>query len=192
VNSCLTQDWQANAPDHNTLDCDRNDQIFPLRVRLTIATNDQPESIGWLLLGPRPDGSFFGKDERDALASVAGPIARAIRVAELRGSEAERRRNETAPSRRTVECHRALVEARPRQVKTPEPGRPAPVEHLALYVCFGSKADAPLMSALGGKQTLARASIDPPGSSPQLRPPCATSEVPSPRPCRQQSRSSGC
>lgn len=66
------------------LDCDRHDPTFPLRVRLCIERGEAPETIGWLLLGPRPDGSFFGKDEREALAHVAGPIARAIHIAQLR------------------------------------------------------------------------------------------------------------
>ena len=68
--------------------------MFPLRVRLCIESGDEPETIGWLLLGPRPDGSFFGRDEREALAHVAGPVARAIHIAQLREQreeQAERR-----------------------------------------------------------------------------------------------------
>ena len=57
---------------------------FPLRVRLCIETSDEPETIGWLLLGPRPDGSFFGKDEREALEHIAGAVARALHIAQLR------------------------------------------------------------------------------------------------------------
>jgi hypothetical protein len=53
-------------------------------VPLCIETGDEPETIGWLLLGPRPDGSFFGRDEREALTHVAGPVARAIHIAQLR------------------------------------------------------------------------------------------------------------
>lgn len=72
------------------MECDRRDPLFPMRVRLCIETADQPETIGWLLLGPRPDGSFFGKNERGALAHVAGPIARAIHITQLReGRERE-------------------------------------------------------------------------------------------------------
>lgn len=66
------------------LDCDRHDPLFPLRVRLCIETRGDPETIGWLLLGPRPDGSFFGRDEREAIAHVAGPVARAIHIAQIR------------------------------------------------------------------------------------------------------------
>jgi GAF domain-containing protein len=66
------------------LDCARADPLFPLRVRLCIESGNAPETIGWLLLGPRPDGSFFGKDEREAIEHIAGPVARAIHIAQLR------------------------------------------------------------------------------------------------------------
>lgn len=80
--------WNA-PPGDQTLECDRHDAMFPLRVRLCIETSDEPETIGWLLLGPRPDGSFFGKDEREALEHVAGPVARAIHIAQLREQREE-------------------------------------------------------------------------------------------------------
>ena len=67
-----------------TLDCDRRDRQVPLRLRLAVERGEEPETIGWLLLGPRPDGSFFGKDEREALEHVAGPIARALHITQLR------------------------------------------------------------------------------------------------------------
>jgi GAF domain-containing protein len=75
--------WHPAAGEH-TLDCKRRDAMFPLRARLCIETGDEPETIGWLLLGPRPDGSFFGKDEREAVEAVAGSVARAIHIAQLR------------------------------------------------------------------------------------------------------------
>ena len=71
---------RANHP----LDCNKQDKHFPLRVRLCIETSDEPKTIGWLLLGPRPDGSFFGKDEREALEHIAGAVARALHIAQLR------------------------------------------------------------------------------------------------------------
>lgn len=81
------RDWQEGRtePDgEQLLDCDRSDPLFPMRVRLCIASGDEPETIGWLLLGPRPDGSMFGKDERSVLADVAAPVARGIHIAQLR------------------------------------------------------------------------------------------------------------
>ncbi|MBA2932971.1 hypothetical protein HZF05_02565 [Sphingomonas sp. CGMCC 1.13654] len=73
---------QGWAPSHNdNLQCEREDAMFPLRLRLH-ATG--AATIGWVLLGPRPDGSFFGKDEREALAGVADPVARAIHIVRQR------------------------------------------------------------------------------------------------------------
>jgi hypothetical protein len=66
---------------HDGLDCDRRDPLFPMRVPLEAEGHGR---VGWLLLGPRPDGSFYGKDERDALAAIADPVARAIEIVRTR------------------------------------------------------------------------------------------------------------
>ncbi|MGQ0587973.1 MAG: hypothetical protein ACT4N8_00395 [Sphingosinicella sp.] len=63
------------------------DRLFPHRVALEL---DGLGTFGWLLLGPRPDGSLLGKDEREAVAGIAGPLARAI-FAVQRAAERERR-----------------------------------------------------------------------------------------------------
>ncbi|HEX8224655.1 MAG TPA: hypothetical protein VF605_12630 [Allosphingosinicella sp.] len=57
-------------------------QSLPLRVPLRIG--HRGEEVGALLLGPRPDGTLPGKDEREALAEVADPIARAIHIVRRR------------------------------------------------------------------------------------------------------------
>jgi hypothetical protein len=77
------QAWRRSwlPPAHQGPDSDRADPIFPMRVPLEA---DGHGRIGWLLLGPRPDGSLYGKDEREALSEIADPIARAIQVARLR------------------------------------------------------------------------------------------------------------
>jgi hypothetical protein len=91
------REWRAGwtpPVGEGVLSSNRGDPLFPLRVRLCVEASDAPETIGWLLLGPRPDGSFFGKDEREALEHVAGPVARAIHIAQLRErreAEAEER-----------------------------------------------------------------------------------------------------
>lgn len=59
----------------------RGDTLFPLRLPLDVRDAGPPETIGWLLLGPRPDGSFFQRDELEALRELADPIARAIQIA---------------------------------------------------------------------------------------------------------------
>ena len=58
--------------------CDRIDPVFPMRVPLYA---DGIGLLGWLLLGSRPDGSFFSKEEREALLAIADPIARALAIA---------------------------------------------------------------------------------------------------------------
>ena len=63
------------------LDCAKRDTLFPLRIPLDAEGHGR---VGWLLLGPRPDGSFFGGDEREALEETADPIARALAIAEAR------------------------------------------------------------------------------------------------------------
>jgi hypothetical protein len=69
-------------PGIETLDCDRGDPLFPMRIplRLGYGGGAAAEPLGWILLGPRPDGSFYGRDEREALAEVADPVARGVQV----------------------------------------------------------------------------------------------------------------
>jgi hypothetical protein len=78
--------WQRSAlPDEQVeaLDCDRSDPLFPMRVPLRVR-HGSGAPIGWILLGPRPDGSFYGKDEQEALTEIADPVARAVQIARLR------------------------------------------------------------------------------------------------------------
>lgn len=56
----------------------RRDPLFPVRLALEAQAIGR---IGWLLLGPRPDGSLPGKDEKDALADIVSPVARALDIA---------------------------------------------------------------------------------------------------------------
>jgi hypothetical protein len=74
------ENWLANFDPktcRNEL-CSVGDTLFPIRVPLQ--TKSEGEGIGWLFIGPRPDGSLLSKDEQNALEEVAGPITRAIRV----------------------------------------------------------------------------------------------------------------
>jgi len=57
--------------------CDSHDSVF--RIRVPLCAHDQL-CLGWLLLGPRPDGTSLRDDERDTLVEIADPIARAIRI----------------------------------------------------------------------------------------------------------------
>jgi hypothetical protein len=64
--------------------CDSADTVFPLRVRVEDGSGTQ---LGWVLIGPRPDGSIAGKDEREALEDIAVPLARSLRIVVTRESE---------------------------------------------------------------------------------------------------------
>jgi hypothetical protein len=60
------------------LQLQRDDPVFPVRLPLR---SEGCGLVAWLLLGPRPDGSFYGRDEQDALRAIAAPLARAIATA---------------------------------------------------------------------------------------------------------------
>lgn len=66
--------WQPVC-NKNGLDIDRKDENYPLRLALRPG---EVEPIAWLILGPRIDDSFYNRDERDVVASLADPMARAI------------------------------------------------------------------------------------------------------------------
>jgi hypothetical protein len=103
--------WAAGArldPAGAQMDCDRSDPLFPMRVPLRVR-HGAAEPVGWILLGPRPDGSFYGKDEQEALAEVADPLARALRVVMLREErEAAQESRLGAIEARLAEALRAL------------------------------------------------------------------------------------
>lgn len=83
--------WSSWIPaTHDGIDCDRSDQLFPVRVPLEAEGHGR---VGWLLLGARPDGSMFGKSEFDVIEEIAEPVARAIEVSMLR-AEREARNEE--------------------------------------------------------------------------------------------------
>ncbi|HEY0149913.1 MAG TPA: hypothetical protein VGB70_13040 [Allosphingosinicella sp.] len=73
--------WLARftaAPEADKVACDPADPIFPVRVPLCAAQGGA--CLGWLLIGPRPDGTQVSGDEREALAEIADPVARAIHI----------------------------------------------------------------------------------------------------------------
>lgn len=93
------------------LDCDRYDPVFPLRVPLRIR-HDAADAFGWILLGPRPDHSFYGRDERETLADLADPIARSVQIVLVREArQAEADRQTQARDERLSALERKLAEA---------------------------------------------------------------------------------
>jgi hypothetical protein len=53
----------------------REDDAFPLCLALRCPLGSVR---GWLLLGPRPDGSFYGRDDLEALAEIAPHLQRTL------------------------------------------------------------------------------------------------------------------
>ncbi|MDP3369211.1 MAG: hypothetical protein Q8M32_05110 [Brevundimonas sp.] len=75
--------WRPQVEDVG-LEVDRRAPVWPLRLALPSGGGSV---VGWLLLGPRPDGTIPGKDEREALEAIAEPVGRAIRVAQRREAQ---------------------------------------------------------------------------------------------------------
>lgn len=75
------EEWRTSvfAQDYKSDICEASDRLFPIRVPL-VPSSDEEEPIGYLLVGPRPDGSVPSRAEQAALAEVSEDIARAIRT----------------------------------------------------------------------------------------------------------------
>lgn len=59
--------------------CESSDRTFPVRLPL-VPSSDEEAPIGFILVGPRPDGTVISKDEQKTLINVSEAIARAIRT----------------------------------------------------------------------------------------------------------------
>jgi hypothetical protein len=59
--------------------CDSSDRIFPVRLPL-VPSSDDEAPLGFILVGPRPDGTVISKDEQKTLTGVSESIARAVRT----------------------------------------------------------------------------------------------------------------
>ena len=75
----LVEEWQQSTPDWDSDDHVKHvkDKIFPVRIPLVPGEGEQ--RVGFLLIGPRPDGSVISHDDQKVLRGVAEPIARGIR-----------------------------------------------------------------------------------------------------------------
>ena len=102
--------WTPDTAPHRDLLLDKDDAVFP--VRLPLSAEGEPPA-GWLLLGPRPDGSLYGRDEREALAAIAGPVARALAIARTREAAALAQERRLASLEGAVEALTALLRQRP-------------------------------------------------------------------------------
>jgi hypothetical protein len=73
------EEWKEQNPEWDCSDniCHSPDGLFP--IRLPLRPGEGEKALGFILVGPRPDGSLPSRDEQKALKEVAEPIARAIR-----------------------------------------------------------------------------------------------------------------
>lgn len=90
VDPQAADDWLRDhaLADSDRIERSRGDPLFPVRVALR---QEGVGTIGWLLLGPRPDGSLYPREERKVLNEVRGPVARALHIACERSAATERR-----------------------------------------------------------------------------------------------------
>ena len=113
IDAAVVRGWLAAHPpglsDPAQPVADRGDPTFVLRVPLVA---DGVDETGWLLLGPRPDGSFYGKDEREALGVIADPVARALAIATNRQRRAASQEQREAGLHRTVDALRRFIHDR--------------------------------------------------------------------------------
>jgi hypothetical protein len=72
--------WRATNQGYSRDLCEPKDRMFPLRVQLIPSSEKHEEPIGYILVGPRPDGSIPSREEQKALSGVSETIARAIRT----------------------------------------------------------------------------------------------------------------
>ena len=104
------EEWRASAAaqDYKSDDCEPSDRLLPIRAPL-VPSSDQEEPIGYLLVGPRPDGSIPSRAEQAALAEVTEEIARAIRTVIKREAREAEIAELIADNSRRIEALEALI-----------------------------------------------------------------------------------
>ncbi|HET9459215.1 MAG TPA: hypothetical protein VFO51_04460 [Sphingomicrobium sp.] len=95
--------------DRNVLDCVPEDHTFPLRLEIETISG----AFGWLLIGPRPDGSIAGKDEQEALENIAGTLGRSIRIVLAREHEKQELLHLLEASTRRIDRIERLLKIKP-------------------------------------------------------------------------------
>ena len=106
--------WRTStfAQDYKSDICEPSDKLFPIRVPL-VPSSDNEEPIGYLLAGPRPDGSIPSRDEQKALKEVSESIARAIRTVIKREAREHEVAELISANARRIEALEALLGAPP-------------------------------------------------------------------------------
>ncbi len=103
--------WRASAEaqDHAEDDREKADLVFPVRIPL-VPSSDDEAPIGYILVGPRPDGTLPSKDEQQALEGVSESIARAIRNVIKREAREKRVTDLIEDNRRRIAELEALLQ----------------------------------------------------------------------------------
>ena len=108
------ENWRCSAfaQDYRVDPCEPSDRIFPIRIPL-VPSSDDEEPVGYLLVGPRPDGSIPSHDEQKALNEVSKAIARAIRTVIKREAREREVAELIAANARRIDQLEALLAAMP-------------------------------------------------------------------------------
>lgn len=109
--------WRTSvfAQDYKSDICEASDRLFPIRVPL-VPSSDKEEPIGYLLVGPRPDGSIPSREEQKALKEVSEDIARAIRTVIKREAREGEIAEMIADNSRRIEALESLIGGRNRKL----------------------------------------------------------------------------
>lgn len=103
------EEWRAANQGYSRDLCEPKDKMFPLRIALIPSSEKDAEPIGYILVGPRPDGSLPSREEQKALAGVSETIARAIRTV-IKREQREREVAETIEAtNRRIDSLEALL-----------------------------------------------------------------------------------
>ena len=116
------EDWRKSrfAQDYKSDICEPHDKLFPIRIPL-VPSSDNEEPIGYLLVGPRPDGSIPSRDEQKALKEVQESIARAIRTVIKREARELQVSELIASNARRIEALEALLASTVMPARGPRP-----------------------------------------------------------------------
>ena len=84
------EDWRASefGTTYTQDPCRSADRLFPVRVPL-VPSSDDEAPLGFILVGPRPDGTIISKDERSAFRAVRADRPRDPQRHQARGPRGE-------------------------------------------------------------------------------------------------------
>lgn len=103
------EEWRASNQGFSRDLCEPKDRMFPLRIALIPSSEKHEEPIGYILVGPRPDGSLPSREEQKALAGVSETIARAIRTVVKRAQREQEVAESIASTNRRIDALEQLL-----------------------------------------------------------------------------------